>query len=39
MTLIRRIQLNQPKPRAFDNPDLLHIKADILAHLVKGEPV
>jgi NitT/TauT family transport system ATP-binding protein len=39
MTLIRQIRLNQPKPRAFDDPDLLHIKADILAHLVKGEAV
>jgi NitT/TauT family transport system ATP-binding protein len=37
MTVTRRIALDKPKPRAFDDPDLLRIKADILSHLVRGE--
>jgi len=37
MGISRQIKLDLPKPRAFDDPHLLRTKADILAHLVKGE--
>ncbi len=39
MAVIQQIHLDLPKPRAFDDPCLLQIKADILAYLVKGEAV
>lgn len=37
MGISRRIRLDLPKPRAFDDPHLLRNKADILAYLVKGD--
>ncbi len=36
MTLFRRFSPALPKPRAFDDPKLLHTKAEILNHLEKG---
>jgi putative hydroxymethylpyrimidine transport system ATP-binding protein len=36
MTVFRRFSPAQPKPRAFDAPELLHTKSQIFDHLEKG---